>query len=252
CPQRHLCAAYLLPIGNRRRDIGQTGRLRGVFICNRNLPRTGLPHGPSPRAKLQVTRVRGPTHNGKSPPQGCAGSFGLIGGCDEVGASRPRSRLGPHMAPGNTPPSMRRFCPVITPPPAEHRKAQAAPNPAGGPKRLAGTVAMRSFLACSIEMPRFLAIPAMFERSRSVSNVPGRRKLMVTLEAATERATPARKAVRPARAPEERSRPESGIFTEPEVMLTMRPNFLARIGSMTFWMSSIATTMLAMTPSMMC
>src|SRR5262249_6141361 len=83
--QRGLCAAYLLPIGNRRRDIGQTSRLRGVFICNRNLPRTGLPHGPSPRAKLQATRVRGPTHNGKSPPQGCAGSFGLIGGCDEVG-----------------------------------------------------------------------------------------------------------------------------------------------------------------------
>ena len=50
---------------------------------------------------------------------------------------------------------------------------------------------------------------------------------MVTLEAATERATPARKAVRPARAPEERSRPASGILTEPEVMLTMRPNFLA-------------------------
>src|SRR5215813_5367344 len=61
CPQRGLGAAYLLPIGNRRQDIGQTSRFRGVFICNRNLPRTGLPHGPSPRAKLQVTRVRGPT-----------------------------------------------------------------------------------------------------------------------------------------------------------------------------------------------
>ena len=39
------------------------------------------------------------------------------------------------------------------------------------------------------------------------------------------RATPARNAVSPARAPEERSSPTSGIFTEPEVMLTMRPNF---------------------------
>ena len=45
---------------------------------------------------------------------------------------------------------------------------------------------------------------------------------------ATWRATPARKAVSPARAPEERSSPASGIFTEPEVMLTMRPNFLRR------------------------
>ncbi len=49
---------------------------------------------------------------------------------------------------------------------------------------------------------------------------------MVTFEAATERATPARKAVSPARAPEERSSPASGIFTEPDVILTMRPNFL--------------------------
>src|SRR6516165_11860546 len=71
------------------------------------------PHAPGPRAKLQATRVRGPTNNGKSAPQGFAGLFGLIGGCDEVGPSRPRSRLGPHMAPGNTPPSMRRFCPVM-------------------------------------------------------------------------------------------------------------------------------------------
>ena len=32
-------------------------------------------------------------------------------------------------------------------------------------------------------------------------------------------------------------------------MLTMRPNFFAIIGSIAFWISSIATTMLAMTPS---
>ena len=78
--------------------------------------------------------------------------------------------------------------------------------------------------------------------------MPGSRKLIVTFEAATLRATPARNAVKPARAPEERSSPAIGIRTEPEVMLTMRPNFFADIGSMTFWISSIATTMLAITP----
>ena len=82
-----------------------------------------------------------------------------------------------------------------------------------------------------------------------MSKVPGSMKLMVTLDAATERATPARKAVRPARAPDDRSRPTSGIFTEPEVMLTMRPNFLATIGSIAFWISSTATIMLPTTPS---
>src|SRR5690349_4796382 len=98
-------------------------------------------------------------------------------------------------------------------------------------------------------MPCFLAFASMFDRRRSVSIAPGSRKLMVTFEAATERATPAMKAVRPARAPEERSSPASGIFIEPEVMLTMRPNFRFTIGSITFWVSSIATTMLATTPS---
>src|SRR6478609_10385397 len=111
---------------------------------------------------------------------------------------------------------------------------------------------MRSAFAWSTEMPRFLAFATMFDCNRSVSNVPGRRKLMVTLEAATARATPAMKAVKPARAPDERSRPASGIFTEPEVMLTMRPNFLASMGSMTFWVSSTATTILAITPSIIC
>ena len=95
----------------------------------------------------------------------------------------------------------------------------------------------------------FFAVVSMLERNRSVSKVPGKMKLMVTFDAATVRATPARNAVRPARAPDDRSRPAIGILTEPEVMLTMRPNFLATIGSMTFWISSTATTMLAMTPS---
>ena len=86
-------------------------------------------------------------------------------------------------------------------------------------------------------------------RSGRSSKVPGSRKLMVTLDAATLRATPARKAVRPARAPDDRSSPAIGIFTDPEVILTMRPNFLATIGSIAFWISSTATTMLATTPS---
>src|SRR5262245_36426824 len=118
--------------------------------------------------------------------------------------------------------------------------------------RFAGTTAMRSSLAASTLTPFFLAAASKFCRRRSVSNTPGSRKLMVTFEAATERATPARNACRPARAPDDRSRPNSGIFTEPDVMLTMRPKRFATMGSMAFWMSSIATTMLAVTPSMSC
>src|SRR5262249_46740654 len=90
--KRAVCAAFSFAIGTFR---GQDYRMDLV------------------RAPSCKRRGFGGRHNGKSPPQGCAGSFGLIGGCDEVGASRPRSRLGPHMAPGNTPPSMRRFCPVM-------------------------------------------------------------------------------------------------------------------------------------------
>ena len=52
------------------------------------------------------------------------------------------------------------------------------------------------------------------DRSRSVSNDPGSRKLIVTLACATDRATPARKPVSPARAPLDRSSPGSGIFTD--------------------------------------
>ena len=44
---------------------------------------------------------------------------------------------------------------------------------------------------------------------RSVSNMPGSMKLIVTPACATSRATPARKAVRPARAPDDRSSPTS-------------------------------------------
>ena len=54
--------------------------------------------------------------------------------------------------------------------------------------RVAGTVATRAAFACSIEMPLLLALATMFECSRSVSKVPGSRKLIVTLEAASARA----------------------------------------------------------------
>ena len=147
---------------------------------------------------------------------------------------------GPHLwrfpiasleAPGKMPPSSRMFCPVMKPACVEHRNAQVAPNSSACRSRRAGIVAMRCFGASSTVMPCFLAVISALERSRSVSNGPGSRKLMVTLCWATERATPARNAVRPARAPDDRSRPTSGIFTEPEVMLTMRPNFFLIIGS---------------------
>ena len=47
---------------------------------------------------------------------------------------------------------------------------------------------------------------------------------MVTLSRAKSLAAEARNAVRPARAPDDTSRPAIGALTEPEVMLTIRPN----------------------------
>ena len=72
---------------------------------------------------------------------------------------------------------------------------------------------------------------------------------MVTFLSATLRATPARKAVRPARAPLDRSRPDNGIFTLCEVMLTILPNRRAAIPSMTRCTSSIGVTMFMVTPA---
>src|SRR5258707_4415617 len=74
---------------------------------------------------------------------------------------------------------MSRLCPVIYPACAEHKKAQAAPNSTAVPNRLAGTLAIRSVLAASTEMPRFLAVIAMFEASRSVSKAPRRTRVVV-------------------------------------------------------------------------
>ena len=79
---------------------------------------------------------------------------------------------------------------------------------------------------------------------------PGRRLLTVTLRSATSRHTPARKAVSPARAPEERSRPAIGVSTDSEVMLTMRPKPRAAMPSITAVISSIGVTMFWTTPAM--
>ncbi len=111
---------------------------------------------------------------------------------------------------------------------------------------------MRAARACSTLIFCFFAAFSIPERNRSVSNGPGRRKLIVTFLSATVRATPARNAVKPARAPEERSRPGRGAFTDDDVMLTMRPNLRAAMPSMVFWISSIATIMLPTTPSIIC
>ena len=54
-----------------------------------------VPHAPNPCAKLQATRVRGPTR-WQVPSSGLCRVIGnFFGGCDGAGASWPRSRLRP-------------------------------------------------------------------------------------------------------------------------------------------------------------
>ncbi len=81
-----------------------------------------------------------------------------------------------------------------------HRKAQVFPNSAGVPKRLAGISAIACAASSEDGVPVFLAPARKPLRRRCVSKLPGKRLLMVTFLSATLRATPARKAVRPARA----------------------------------------------------
>src|SRR6201993_4282939 len=59
-----------------------SGILGGFSFAIGTLRGQDYPHAPSPRAKLQATRGQGPTHDGRSAPQGSAGSMGLIGGGD--------------------------------------------------------------------------------------------------------------------------------------------------------------------------
>ncbi len=68
---------------------------------------------------------------------------------------------------------------------------------------------------------------------------------MVTLCATVWRERPATKPVRPVRAPLDRPSSGIGIFTAPEVMLTMRPNLRAIMPSTVALMSSIGVSMLA-------
>ena len=97
--------------------------------------------------------------------------------------------------------------------------------------------------------PDFSAAHAQPAARRSVSMNPGSRLFTVTLLSTTSRPTPARNAVRPARAPDDRSRPGIGVRTEKEVMLTIRPNRRSTMPSMTDRINSSGVTMFWVTPS---
>ena len=75
--------------------------------------------------------------------------------------------------------------------------------------------------------------------------------LIVTLLCATDRQTPARKAVSPARAPLERSSPSTGFLTEIDVIFTIRPKPRADMSSMTPLIISIGVIIFIVTPSVM-
>ena len=62
------------------------------------------------------------------------------------------------------------------------------------------------------------------------------------------RQTPAQKAVRPALAPLDKSKPETGIFTETEVIFSIRPKPLSTIPSTNFCISSIGEIIFHVTP----
>ena len=98
-------------------------------------------------------------------------------------------------------------------------------------------------------LPLALAVPLKPPLNRSVSILPGSRPLIVTFRPATVRETPARKAVRPARAPEERSSPTIGMYTESEVTLTIRPKPRSAIPSTVACISSSGVTMFCVTPA---
>src|SRR6201997_1188102 len=145
------------------------------------------------------------------------------------------------------PPSRSRFWPTMKPEEAAHRKAQASPNSAGAPTRRVGFDWPRLASISSNETFCRRASYSMPERSRSVRNGPGSRPLIVTLYLATCRAMPAQKAVRPVRAPLLMPRLGIGDLTEPEVMLTMRPNLRSHMPSTVALINMIGVSMLALT-----
>src|SRR5712691_5793070 len=73
---------------------------------------------------------------------------------------------------------------------------QVAPNSSGRPNRLDGLLDLMSLITSSIERFEFAAKACRLDFSRSVSNVPGSRLLIVTLCSAVARARPATNPVR--------------------------------------------------------
>src|SRR5258706_2215594 len=157
--------------------------------------------------------------------------------------SRPRNLR--QKVPGYAPPSIRKFIPVIYPACLLQRYAQASPNSSGWPKRPAGTVFMRAACTSSTGLFCILAAAMLLLLSRSVSNMPGRRLLMVTLWATVLRAIPATKPVSPVRAPLDSPRMSIGALTALDVMLTMRPNLHAIMPSTVDLIRSIGVSMFA-------
>src|ERR1700745_1191942 len=145
------------------------------------------------------------------------------------------------------PPSSKRFWPTMKPDEAAHKKAHASPNSAGSPTRPGGLDWPRLASISSKETFCRRASYSMPERSRSVRNGPGSRPLIVTLYLATCRAMPAPEAVRQVRAPLLMPRLGIGDLTEPEVMLTMRPNLRSHMPSTVALINMIGVSMLALT-----
>src|SRR3978361_1632316 len=86
-----------------------------------------------------------------------------------------------------------------------HRNAHTAPNSSGLPKRLAGFAFRAASVTSSTGRFELPASAFKLDFNRSVSKVPGRTLLMVTLCSAVERASPATKPVRPESAPLDRT-----------------------------------------------
>ena len=109
---------------------------------------------------------------------------------------------------------------------------------------LAGREAGNKSGACSHAVERFIAsyctqmrayapLPVLEMARAEVSRLGDVQPVHAALHKAV-RATPAQKAVRPAREALERSKPARGILTLMEVMLMIRPKLRADMESMTF------------------
>ncbi|SVA71067.1 uncharacterized protein METZ01_LOCUS123921, partial [marine metagenome] len=118
------------------------------------------------------------------------------------------------------------FCPEIKPACWLQRNAQVAPNSSGSPNLLAAMVEVISALASS-RLIFFVSMSILVMKiCRSVSNLSGKRLLIVTLSTATCLEIPLEKAVKPALAEVERPIKGCGDLTIAEVILMILPNFL--------------------------